>query len=158
MISKEFAEALTRAFEGIEARLKAIEEDNKALHETVDNKLIGGLQAAAEEFDNDCKYSDFYDKYKDKIDAFKPSMSVLYGEDFDLPSNIFDTIKDMEGYGAEDFDEAGKVDEILASIDEKIKALQDLKEEVKEEDEVKKEKDDLPDEEDLSRIYDEYNN
>lgn len=172
MLSKEFAEKLTAAFKDINDRIGALEH-------SVNEVLIKGLEDASAEYDDDCKFSEFSDTYKDKFASVDAPVKVLYGEDFDLPSAIYEQLKEVEGYGTDDFDEAGHIDAIIEEIESKIKALQDLKEEVKEEAEDSSDKpsesesasesaesedtsksdsddEDIPSEEQLAKEFEEY--
>lgn len=125
MISKEFADKLQETFKSLDERISRLEDK-------VDHQLIEGLAQAAEEYEEDCKFSDFIDRNEGAFDKYSEPAKILYGEDFDVPSAVYDEVKGSEGYGEEGFDEAGKVQEILSAIDEKIDALTNLKEEVKE--------------------------
>lgn len=124
MISRDFAEKLKASFEALDARISALEV---AVNET----LIEGLRAAAEEYEDDVKFSEFSDRNQGAFDKYSEPAKILYGDDFDVPSAVYEEVKASEGYGSDDFDEAGKVSEILKVIDDKIEALQGLKEEVK---------------------------
>lgn len=125
MISKEFADRLTAAFSDLNERISALEH-------SVNEVLIGGLKEAATEYEEDCKFSDFVDRNQGAFDKYEEPAKIIYGDDFDVPSAVYEEVKASEGFGSEDFDEAGKVSEVLSAIDSKIDALKSLKEEVKE--------------------------
>lgn len=147
MISRDFAEKLKASFEALDARISALEV---AVNET----LIEGLKSAAEEYEDDVKFSEFSDRNAGAFDKYSEPAKILYGDDFDVPSAVYEEIKASEGYGSEDFDEAGKVSEILKVIDDKIAALQGLKEDVQEDPEKAEELS----VEQLSKEFEDYKN
>lgn len=140
-VNAEFAKKLKDAFEALDKRLTAVEH-------TVNETILGGLQAAADEYDEDCKFSDFVDTYSEKWKGVEGPLHVLYGEDYDVPSAMFEQVKTKEGYGTEGFDEGATLDGILEEIDAKIKGLQDLKDKVEDEKD-KPDEEEIPSEEQL---------
>ena len=163
-MDKEFATKLRASLEALDSRISTLEH-------LVNDTIIGGLKSAAEEYDDDVKYSEFCDKYKDKYESFIEPSVILYGEDYDLPSDMYDKMKETEGYGSEEFDEDGYVDGILLDIQSKIDALEALKNKVEDEaadateaaeaeegDEDENDDDDeeIPSDEDLAKEFDQY--
>ena len=160
-MDKEFATKLRASLEALDSRISTLEH-------LVNDTIIGGLKSAAEEYDDDVKYSEFCDKYKDKYESFIEPSVILYGEDYDLPSDMYDKMKETEGYGSEEFDEDGYVDGILLDIQSKIDALEALKNKVEDEaDEAEEEEgdededdedeeEDIPSDEDLAKEFDQY--
>ena len=164
-MDKEFAIKLRASLEALDSRISTLEH-------LVNDTIIGGLKSAAEEYDDDVKYSEFCDKYKDKYESFIEPSVILYGEDYDLPSDMYDKMKEVEGYGSEEFDEDGYVDGILQDIQSKIDALEALKDKVEDEAETKAEEgkegkededededeEEIPSDEDLAKEFDQYAN
>jgi len=153
-MDKEMAIKLRAALEAMDARIAALEH-------LVNDTIIGGLKSAAEEYEDDEKFSNFCDNYSEVYSPLEPAAAILYGEDYSLPDDLYEKVKKSEGYGSEGFDEAGTVNKLLSEIQSKIDALEDLKDKVedKKEKEVgsdEEEEVEIPSEEDLAKEFDEY--
>ena len=157
-MNEEFAKKLRASLEALDTRISALEH-------LVNDTIIGGLKQAAEEYDDDAKFSDFVDTYKDKYEQYQEPAAILFGEDYDLPSDLYDKLKGTEGYGTEGFDEAANVDAMLAEIQNKIDELQALKDKVEEKVEEEKPEteekveveEEIPDEKQLAEEFKMYN-
>lgn len=163
-MDKEFAMKLRASLEALDSRISGLEH-------LVNDVIIGGLKSAADEYDDDVKFSEFVDRNKEAYEPFVEPSTIIYGEDFDLPSDMYEKMKSAEGYGTEEFDEAGFVSNILKDIQDKIDALEALKdkvedkaeeqpaEEKKSEDkeEMKEPKEpEIPSDEELSKDFDDF--
>ena len=164
-MDKEMAIKLRAALEAMDARIAALEH-------LVNDTIIGGLKSAAEEYEDDEKFSNFCDNYSEVYSPLEPAAAILYGEDYSLPDDLYEKVKKSEGYGSEGFDEAGTVNNLLSEIQSKIDALESLKDKVKEkaednvDEKVEDKKDEevgsdeeeveIPSEEDLAKEFDEY--
>lgn len=164
-MDKEMAIKLRAALEAMDARIAALEH-------LVNDTIIGGLKSAAEEYEDDEKFSNFCDNYSEVYSPLEPAAAILYGEDYSLPDDLYEKVKKSEGYGSEGFDEAGTVNNLLSEIQSKIDALEALKDKVEEkaEDNVEEKAEDkednevgsdeeeveIPSEEDLAKEFDEY--
>lgn len=164
-MDKEMAIKLRAALEAMDARIAALEH-------LVNDTIIGGLKSAAEEYEDDEKFSNFCDNYSEVYSPLEPAAAILYGEDYSLPDDLYEKVKKSEGYGSEGFDEAGTVNNLLSEIQSKIDALEALKDKVEEkaEDDVDEKVEDkkdeevgsdeeeveIPSEEDLAKEFDEY--
>lgn len=164
-MDKEMAIKLRAALEAMDARIAALEH-------LVNDTIIGGLKSAAEEYEDDEKFSNFCDNYSEVYSPLEPAAAILYGEDYSLPDDLYEKVKKSEGYGSEGFDEAGTVKNLLSEIQSKIDALESLKDKVEEkaEDDVDEKVEDkkdeevgsdeeeveIPSEEDLAKEFDEY--
>lgn len=152
-MDKEMAIKLRAALEAMDARIAALEH-------LVNDTIIGGLKSAAEEYEDDEKFSNFCDNYSEVYSPLEPAAAILYGEDYSLPDDLYEKVKKSEGYGSEGFDEAGTVNNLLSEIQSKIDALEDLKEKVKDKKDEKvgsdEEEVEIPSEEDLAKEFDEY--
>lgn len=164
-MDKEMAIKLRAALEAMDARIAALEH-------LVNDTIIGGLKSAAEEYEDDEKFSNFCDNYSEVYSPLEPAAAILYGEDYSLPDDLYEKVKKSEGYGSEGFDEAGTVNNLLSEIQSKIDALESLKDKVEEktEDDVDEKVEDkkdeevgsdeeeveIPSEEDLAKEFDEY--
>lgn len=113
-ISQEFLTKLKESLQLIDSRLSAVEH-------IVNDVIIGGLQSAADEYADDEAYSVFVDTYSDGFkDLVEPS-KVLYGDEYDLSSDLYETIKATEK-GA-DFDEKAEVEKLVSILRDKVDAL-----------------------------------
>lgn len=160
-MDKEFAMKLRASLEALDSRISGLEH-------LVNDVIIGGLKSAADEYDDDVKFSEFVDRNKSAYESYIEPSVILYGEDYDLPSELYENMKKAEGYGSEEFDEAGYVSNVLKEIQDKIDALEQLKEKVEDEaekpseevepkEEVKVEEEEkIPSEEELSKDFDDF--
>lgn len=103
------------------------------------------------------KFSEFCDRNKEAYEKFVDPSVIIYGEDYDLPSELYEASKaksEEEGY-----DEASFVEGFVKNIQDKIDALEALKEKVEEKaDEPVEEKveEESPSEEQLSKEFEVY--
>lgn len=115
-MDKTFLVNLRKTLEILDKRLGAVEH-------LVNNVIIDGMKQAAEEYDDNEKYSIFVDNYKSDYEPYCESAKVLFGDDYDLSDAIYESLKEEEGYGTEGFDEKAKVLSYLSEIQAKIDAL-----------------------------------
>lgn len=145
--------------------LVALETRLTALEHSVNDVIINGLQEAANSYADEENYNRFSSEYGESIGKYADSMKVLCGDDFDLCKELYNALKEAEGYGTDGFDEKGLMESKLKDIEDKLSKLKtpEAKEEVKEElkEEVKEDGDgesdgDEPSEEEIKKIYDKY--
>lgn len=154
MMDEEFKSKLKDTLVSLEARLAALEH-------SVNNVIIKGLQEAADSYADEENYNRFSETYGPEIGRYADSMKVLCGDDFDLCKELYNALKEADGYGSEGFDEEGLMKGKLQDIADKISKLKEPVEEAKEEvkEEVKEDgdgEDNEPSEEEIERIYKEY--
>ena len=158
MLDQDFKIKLKDTLVALETRLAALEH-------SVNDVIINGLQEAANSYADEENYNRFSSEYGESIGKYADSMKVLCGDDFDLCKELYNALKEAEGYGTEGFDEKGLMEGKLQDIADKLSKLktpvEEAKEEVKEEakEETKEdgeEEDDEPSEEEIARIYKEY--
>ena len=125
----EFRTKLREALEDFDKRLRALE------HITND-VIIGSLEQAATEYKDAEDFDAFKTNYGEKLAGLIDPYKALFGEDYDLERSLFDDLRATEGYGSEDFDEAGCMDARIADLQARIDALREKKEEKAEEKEV----------------------
>lgn len=156
MLEEEFKSRLKDTLVALETRLTALEH-------SVNDVIISGLQEAADSYADEENFSRFSDTYGSEIGKYADSMKVLCGPDFDLTKELYNALKEAEGYGSEGFDEEGLMKGKLQDIADKLSKLKEpVEEEVKEE--VKEDgdgedgdgEDNEPSEEEIKKIYDEY--
>lgn len=158
MVDEEFKLKLKDTLIALETRLTALEH-------SVNDVIINGLQEAANSYADEENYNRFSSEYGESIGKYADSMKVLCGEDFDLCKELYNALKEADGYGTDGFDEKGLMEGKLKDIADKLSKLKEPVEEAKEEakeevkEEVKKEddsEDDEPSEEEIKKIYDKY--
>ena len=157
MMDEEFKLKLKDTLVALETRLTALEH-------SVNDVIINGLQEAANSYADEENYNRFSSEYGESIGKYADSMIVLCGEDFDLCKELYNALKEAEGYGTDGFDEKGLMEGKLKDIEDKLSKLKtpEVKEEAKEEvkEGVKEDKvddgEDEPSEEEIERIYKEY--
>lgn len=110
MTKQEFEALITQFTE----RLAALEDDNKRLRHTVDDVIIKSLVDSADEYDRETFLEGLNGKEGYSDTAAK--MKTLYGDDYDLGSDLYDQSKDVE-------DRDGFIMEALADINNKLSAL-----------------------------------
>lgn len=109
-------ENILNLIEQLSSRLSALET-------TVNDTIIGGWKKAEEEYKDNEAYEAFCSKYGSEIEPLKPNFTVLYGEDFDLPKEMYNQLKQTEGYGSDEFDEDGLVRDKILELTEKFANL-----------------------------------
>lgn len=130
--------------------LKQFESRLNALEDSVNNTLLGGLREAANQYIDQEKYGIFSDKYGAMIDEVSPDLAIINGEDFDARRSLYDKIKEMDGYGSDDFDEEEVVKSTIEELKNKLAAIRGVKNEVPvEEETLAEESVEVPSEEQL---------
>ncbi len=109
--------------------LKQFEARINALEDSVNNTLIGGLKEAANTYIDNENYSAFGEKYGAAIDEVAPDLAIINGEDFDARRSLYDKIKEMDGYGSDDFDEEAVVKATIDELKNKLNAIRGVKNE-----------------------------
>lgn len=151
MMDKEFLLKLKETLQLIDSRLSAVEH-------IVNDVIIGGLQKAADEYADDEAYSVFVDTYGNTFEDLVEPSRIIYGEDYDLSSDLYETMKGVDRT-AEGFDEAAEVQKLIQSLRDKVEALKNsgkAEEEsntIKDAEETIEEAEDAIDEDELRRIY-----
>lgn len=130
--------------------LKQFEARLNALEDSVNNTLIGGLKAAANQYADNEAYNAFGEKYGAMIDEVSPDLAIINGEDFDARRSLYDKIKEMDGYGSDDFDEEEIVKSTIEELKNKLAAIRGVKNEAPvEEETLAEESVEMPSEEQL---------
>lgn len=151
MMDKEFLLKLKETLQLIDSRLSAVEH-------IVNDVIIGGLQKAADEYADDEAYSVFVDTYGNTFEDLVEPSRILYGEDYDLSSDLYETLKGVDRT-AEGFDEAAEVQKLIQSLRDKVEALKNSgkaeteSNTIKDAEDVIEDAEDAIDEDELRRIY-----
>lgn len=103
--------------------LETFDKRLSALEHLVNDVIIDGLKNAADSYADDEAYSAFVDTYKPDFESLEAPLKVVYGEDYDIGSDLYEQMKGVDRT-VEGFDEK-------ATVLEKIKELQDKLEQLK---------------------------
>lgn len=126
----EFRQKLRETLETFDARLRQLEH-------SVNDVIIGSLESAANEYQDNEAYETFKGNYGAEIEPMVVPYKALFGEDYDIERALYDDIKKAEGYGSEGFDEAGimkaRIEDLKARLDAVRAEEKEIKEEIKEE-------------------------
>ena len=141
-MDKEFLLKLKASLETIDTRLAALEH-------LVNDVIIGGLESAANEYADEEHFNAFTDSYGPMIAEISEPMKVLCGDDFDCVKELYQNLKEAEGYGTEGFDEKAVIEAKIKELKDKLGALK-----AKKGDEAGDSPDDS--EEELAEIFEEY--
>ena len=113
--------------------LEALDKRIMQLEHSVNDVIIGSLESAAAEYADNEAFDKFKGNYGEKLAGLVEPYKKLFGEDYDLERSLYDDLKATEGYGSEDFDEAGCMDARIADLQARIDAIKEDVEEVVEE-------------------------
>ena len=111
----------------LKATLTALIEENKilktrleALEHSVNDVIIGGLKDAANEYEDNEKYSQFVDDYAAIYSPYEEVSKILNGDDYDISEALYEGSKGVE-------DVAGFINCEIAKYQAKADALRALK-------------------------------
>jgi len=134
-MNKEFLDKLRGTLEDFDKRLRMLEH-------TCNDVIIGSLESAANEYADNEAYDKFKGAYGAEIEPMVGPYKALFGEDYDLERSLYDDLKGTEGYGLEDFDEAGVMKSRIEDLKARLDAVRAEEKEIKEE--IKAEEDKEP--------------
>jgi len=113
--------------ESLKATLTALIEENKvlktrleALEHSVNDVIIGGLKDAANEYEDNEKYSQFVDDFSTVYGPYEEISKILNGDDYDISEALYEGSKGVE-------DVAGFINSEIAKYQAKADALRALK-------------------------------
>lgn len=140
-MDKDFLMKLKASLETLDTRLAAVEH-------LVNDVIIGGLESAANEYADEEHFNAFTESYGPMIAEISEPMKVLCGDDFDCVKELYQNLKEAEGYGTDGFDEKAVIEAKINELKDKLAALKS----------AKKEADNTSDdsEEELAEIFEEY--
>lgn len=144
----------------LSALLDAFDKRLSALETTVNETIIGGLKNAAAEYQDEIDFGNFTDNYcKDYDELIEPS-KILFGEDYDLPRELYNQLKETEGYGSEGFEEAKVIQEAVEDLKNRIAQIRgsapDVEVKVEDAEDKKEDEDEMPDIEEMRKAFEEY--
>lgn len=140
-MDKDFLMKLKASLETLDTRIAAVEH-------LVNDVIIGGLESAANEYADEEHFNAFTESYGPMIAEISEPMKVLCGDDFDCVKELYQNLKEAEGYGTDGFDEKAVIEAKINELKDKLAALKS----------AKKEADNTSDdsEEELAEIFEEY--
>lgn len=106
-------------FEQLYGVLNDFSERLERLEHSVNDIIIQSLVEANEEFEYQDAVAGFTDRYAEQVGPVEGKLKTLYGDDFDVYKELYDSMDPT----AEGFDEASYVAEQIAIVDEKLNAL-----------------------------------
>lgn len=154
-MDKEFLAKLKATFDALVSQNEALKERITALEHSVNDVIIGGLTAAADEYEDNERFSDFVDTYSESYSPYGDTCKIIYGDDYDIAEELYAGSKDKE-------DVKSYVESEIASLQAKLDALKEATKEPETEDKAEgqtedntveeKEEEKEFDEDELSRI------
>lgn len=115
-MNAEFLKKLKGTFDALAAQNKALQDRVAALEHSVNDVIIGGLTAAADEYEDNERFSEFVDTYSEAYSPFGETCKIIYGDDYDLAEELYAGSKDKE-------DVKTYVEEQVNAIQSKLDAL-----------------------------------
>lgn len=125
-MNKEFLDKLRSTLADFDTRLRMLEH-------TCNDVIIGSLESAANEYADNEAYDKFKGAYGAEIEPMVGPYKALFGEDYDLERSLYDDLKGTEGYGSEDFDEAGVMKSRIEDLKSRLDAVRAEEKEIKDE-------------------------
>lgn len=148
-MDRTFLTKLKATLDALIAENKNLKSQIAALNHSVNDVIIGGLKDAANEYEDNENYSIFCDTYGEKYSPLVEASKVLYGDEYDISSDLYEMSKGKEDVGS--FVEAE-----IKALQEKLDNLRALKNGAENEVLVIEEDGNTADEEELARIAAEY--
>lgn len=112
---------MNETFKKLKEVLTIIDTRLQSLEHTVNDVIIKSLLDADDEFTDNERFETFCSTYD--FSGIEPAMKVLYGDDFDCRREFYNRLKEMSGYGTDEFDEAGEVNSRIAELKERLAKL-----------------------------------
>lgn len=144
-MDKEFALKLKQTLDSMIAQNSALADRVSALEHSVNEVIIGGLTSAADEYEDNERFSEFVDAYSPSYSPFGDACKVIYGDDYDIAEELYSGSKDKE-------DVKSYVEEEIQKLQSKINALKAMKDEPTVEENTVEEEPKEFDEEELLKI------
>ena len=118
-MDKEFLTKLKATLDAMLEQNKVLSERVVALEHTVNDVIIGGLTSAADEYEDNERFSEFVDTYSEAYSPFGDTCKVLFGDDYDIAEELYAGSRDKENVKA-------YVEEEIAKLQSKLDALKTM--------------------------------
>lgn len=119
-MNRQFLLKLKATLDALISENQKLKAQVAALNHSVNDVIIGGLKDAAAEYEDNENYSVFVDTYQDKYSPLVDASKLIYGDDYDIASELYESSKGQE-------DVASFVDEQIKALQSKLDALYALK-------------------------------
>lgn len=116
----EFLSKLKGTLQALIDQNSALTSRIAALEHSVNDVIIKGLTDAANEYEDNEKFSEFVDNYGSIYSPFAEDCKTLYGDDYDIAEDLYARSRDAE-------DEKGFIDAEIKTLQEKLDKLRAIK-------------------------------
>lgn len=116
----EFLSKLKGTLQALIDQNSALTSRIAALEHSVNDVIIKGLTDAANEYEDNERFSEFVDNYSGIYSPFAEDCKTLYGDDYDIAEDLYARSRDAE-------DEKGFIDSEIKALQEKLDKLRAIK-------------------------------
>lgn len=116
----EFLSKLKGTLQALIDQNSALTTRVAALEHSVNDVIIKGLTDAANEYEDNERFSEFVDNYSGIYSPFAEACKTLYGDDYDIAEDLYARSRDAE-------DEKGFIDSEIKALQEKLDKLRAIK-------------------------------
>lgn len=116
----EFLSKLKGTLQALIDQNSALTTRIAALEHSVNDVIIKGLTDAANEYEDNERFSEFVDNYSGIYSPFAEDCKTLYGDDYDIAEDLYARSRDAE-------DEKGFIDSEIKALQEKLDKLRAIK-------------------------------
>ena len=116
----EFLSKLKGTLQALIDQNSALTSRIAALEHSVNDVIIKGLTDAANEYEDNDRFSEFVDNYGSIYSPFVEDCKTLYGDDYDIAEDLYARSRDAE-------DEKGFIDAEIKALQEKLDKLRAIK-------------------------------
>lgn len=88
-MDKQFLMKLKGTLDALINQNKSLASRLAAVEHSVNDVIIGGLTSAAEEYEDNERFSEFVDSYKDTYSPLEDACKIIYGDDYDLAEELY---------------------------------------------------------------------
>ena len=116
----EFLSKLKGTLQALIDQNSALTTRVAALEHSVNDVIIKGLTDAANEYEDNERFSEFVDNYSGIYSPFAEDCKTLYGDDYDIAEDLYARSRDAE-------DEKGFIDAEIKALQDKLDKLRAVK-------------------------------
>lgn len=116
----EFLSKLKGTLQALIDQNSALTTRIAALEHSVNDVIIKGLTDAANEYEDNERFSEFVDNYSGIYSPFAEDCKTLYGDDYDIAEDLYARSRDAE-------DEKGFIDAEIKALQDKLDKLRAVK-------------------------------
>ena len=119
-MNPEFLSKLKGTLQALIEQNNALTSRIAALEYSVNDVIIKGLTDAANEYEDNERFSEFVDNYSGIYSPFAEDCKTLYGDDYDIAEDLYARSREVE-------DEKGFIDAEIKALQEKLDKLRAIK-------------------------------